>query len=88
MYAVRQDFNKLFLPQTIVATSMIITITLPSPPVDKQKLPPPLAKISHDEYVLIELQGTVNVECNDAADRNGQLVGNLRIDEVGVRRIQ
>ncbi|KAF8348918.1 Ctf8-domain-containing protein [Amanita rubescens] len=62
---------------------MIITITLASPPADRQKLPPPLAKISHDEYVLIELQGKVNVECNDGADRNGQLVGNLKIDEVG-----
>lgn len=67
---------------------MIITITLASPPTNGQKLPPPLAKISHEEYVLIELQGSLNVECTDAADRNGQLVGNLRIDEAGVRCIQ
>ena len=67
---------------------MLITITLASPQTDRQKLPPPLAKISHDEYVLIELQGSLNVECADGADRNGQLVGDLMIDEAGVRRIR
>lgn len=67
---------------------MLITITLSSSPTDRQKLPPPLAKISHDEYVLIELQGSLNVECTDGADRNGQLVGDLGIDEAGVRCIQ
>ncbi|KAF8628020.1 hypothetical protein AX15_004137 [Amanita polypyramis BW_CC] len=60
---------------------MIIPITVPSPSLNNPKLPPPLAKISHDEFVLIELQGSLNVECSDAADRNGQLVGDLKIDE-------
>lgn len=62
---------------------MIIPITVAPPSADRQKLPPPLAKISHDEFVLIELQGSLNVECSNGADRNGQLVGNISIDEAG-----
>jgi chromosome transmission fidelity protein 8 len=63
---------------------MIIPIMMAPSPEGNAKLPPSLAKISHDEVVLIELQGLLNVECKDAADRNGQLIGNLRIDETGV----
>ena len=71
----------------IQSTIMIIPVTVASSSPNNQKLPPPLAKISHGELVLIELQGTLNVECSDAADRNGRLVGNLRIDESGVTYI-
>jgi len=44
------------------------------------KLPPGLAKISHDEIVLIELQGSLDVECNHVSERDGKLVGKLKVD--------
>lgn len=64
---------------------MIIPITVAAPCEESSSnlLPPSLAKISHGEVVLIELQGSLNIECSEATDRNGQLVGNLRVDETG-----
>ncbi|KAG6832784.1 hypothetical protein H0H92_009402 [Tricholoma furcatifolium] len=44
------------------------------------KLPPNLAKISHDEVVLIELQGAFEVECNHPSEREGKLIGKLNFD--------
>jgi hypothetical protein len=44
-----------------------------------------LAKISHDEVVLIELQGSLEVESNHPSERDGKHVGKLRIDEATVR---
>ncbi|KIL64273.1 hypothetical protein M378DRAFT_186814 [Amanita muscaria Koide BX008] len=61
---------------------MIIPITVAAP-CSPNLLPPSLAKISHGEVVLIELQGSLNIECDEATDRNGQLVGILRVDETG-----
>jgi hypothetical protein len=62
---------------------MIIPITFPSPStesnVDSPRLPPQLAKLGHDEFVLIELQGSLSVE--GVATTRGQLVGTLRVDE-------
>jgi len=49
-----------------------------------QKLPPSLAKISHDEVVLIELQGELELE--NPSQRNGRLIGTLKIDDDLVRR--
>lgn len=63
--------------------TMIIPITFNSS-TKWPKLPPALAKISHDEVVLIELQGSLEVELNHPSERNGQLVGNLTIDEAAV----
>lgn len=61
---------------------MIIPITTTlSTASSKPQLPPQLAKISHDEYVLIELQGSLEVECNHDSERDGRLVGKLRVDE-------
>lgn len=51
------------------------------------KLPSGLVKISHDEVVLVELQGALEVECNHDSERDGKLVGNLKIDENTVSRI-
>ncbi|KAG6865975.1 hypothetical protein C0991_009977 [Blastosporella zonata] len=45
-------------------------------------LPPGLAKISHDEVVLIELQGALEVEGNHPSERDGKLVGKLTVDTV------
>ncbi|KAF8905093.1 chromosome transmission fidelity protein 8 [Gymnopilus junonius] len=59
---------------------MLIPITLTSSS-SNPKLPPGLVKISHDEYLLIELQGSLEVELNDPSERDSQLVGKLKIDE-------
>jgi len=60
---------------------MLIPITLPSSSSPSPKLPPGLVKISHDEIILIELQGSLEVELNHPSERNGKLVGKLEIDE-------
>ena len=62
---------------------MLISVTLPSYSANP-KLPSSLAKISHDELVLIELQGSLDVESKHPTERNGQFVGKLKIDEVTV----
>ncbi|KAF9491758.1 hypothetical protein BDN71DRAFT_1452466 [Pleurotus eryngii] len=59
---------------------MIIPITLSTSP--GAKLPSGLAKISHDEVVLIELQGALEVETTKPRERDGKVVGRLTIDEV------
>ncbi|KAF8968082.1 chromosome transmission fidelity protein 8 [Flammula alnicola] len=62
---------------------MLIPITLPSSSSTSShpKLPSGLVKISHDEIVLVELQGWLEVEVNNPSERNGKLVGKLKIDE-------
>lgn len=62
---------------------MLIPITIAHSS-SEPKLPPGLAKISHDEIVLIELQGTLEVESNHPKERNGKPVGTLKIDEISV----
>lgn len=59
---------------------MIIPLTIDSHS-PHPKLPPGLAKISHDEVVLIELQGSLEVECNHISERDGKFVGKLKIDD-------
>ncbi|KAG6857423.1 hypothetical protein H0H87_004785 [Tephrocybe sp. NHM501043] len=58
---------------------MIIPINVASTS-SNPKLPPGLAKISHDEVVLIELQGALEVECNHPNERDGKLVGKIKVD--------
>ncbi|KAK0223516.1 Ctf8-domain-containing protein [Armillaria fumosa] len=60
---------------------MLIPIDIPIPSTSNQKLPPAFTKVSHDETVLIELQGALDVESNHESERNGKLVGKLSIDE-------
>jgi len=60
---------------------MLIPLTIASSSSSNPKLPPGLVKISHDEIVLIELQGSLEVELNHPSERNGKLVGKLKIDE-------
>jgi chromosome transmission fidelity protein 8 len=62
---------------------MLIPITFNPTPNRQEtpKLPSTLAKISNDEVILIELQG--NLEGPQSLDKNGQLVGELTIDETG-----
>ena len=60
---------------------MLIPITITPSSFSNPKLPSGLAKISHDEVVLVELQGSLEVECNHLSERNGKLVGKLKIDD-------
>jgi hypothetical protein len=59
---------------------MLIQITK-TPSKSSHKLPPQLAKLGNDEIVLIELQGSLEVE----GVQDGQLVGTLKIDPKTVR---
>ncbi|EAU85403.1 hypothetical protein CC1G_07097 [Coprinopsis cinerea okayama7 len=60
---------------------MIIPITLSTDGICNPKLPHGLAKIANDEIVLVELQGSLDVEAKHPSERNGKLVGKLSIDE-------
>lgn len=60
---------------------MIIPINVVSSS-SNEKLPPGLANISHEEVVLIELQGSLEVECTNITESDGKLIGKLKIDEV------
>ncbi|KAF9453497.1 hypothetical protein P691DRAFT_800754 [Macrolepiota fuliginosa MF-IS2] len=65
---------------------MLIPVTFNPPgsqPTPPPKLPMALAKVSHDEVVLIELQGALEVEVTQPTDKNGKFVGKLTIDENG-----
>lgn len=64
---------------------MLIPIDLSPSSTVNPKLPSCLAKISHDEVVLIELQGSLEVESNHPSERDGKHVGKLKIDETTVR---
>ncbi len=58
---------------------MIIPVNLPSSSNSENEttFPPQLAKLGTKEVILLELQGSVQTE----GDRDGQLVGTLKIDE-------
>ncbi|KAJ6561976.1 Ctf8-domain-containing protein [Mycena capillaripes] len=62
---------------------MIISVNFPaaSTSTSTPRLPTALAKISHNELVLIELQGELEVECTNDRERDGRLVGRLSIDD-------
>lgn len=65
-----------------ILSQMLIPITVSSPSI--APLPPQLAKLGNDELVLIELQGSLDVECTDNSERDGQMVGTFRLDEGSV----
>lgn len=69
---------------------MIIPITFsPDSSTSNSKLPSTLAKISHDEIVLIELQGSLDAgEGAPPSERNGKFVGKLSIDDELVSALQ
>ncbi|KAF7289632.1 hypothetical protein HMN09_01325400 [Mycena chlorophos] len=46
-------------------------------------LPPALARISHSEVVLVELQGALEVDYVKPSERDGKLVGKLGLDNSG-----
>jgi len=55
---------------------MIIPITLKPPPDDARTLPPQLANLGNGDIVLIELQGSLEVQ----GSTDSQFVGTLEID--------
>ena len=56
---------------------MIVPITVTSPNAFSSKLIPSIAKLGHDELFLIELQGTLDVQCPESTAKDGQLIGML-----------
>ncbi|KAF9041919.1 hypothetical protein BDZ89DRAFT_980990 [Hymenopellis radicata] len=60
---------------------MIIPVDFVLPSTSNLKLPPSVAKVSHDEIVLVELQGTLDVESTYEGERDGKLVGKLTLDD-------
>lgn len=59
---------------------MLIPVTVSPASESNPKLPPGLAKISHDEIALIELQGLLEVEASRPEERDGKFVGKLNMD--------
>lgn len=49
-------------------------------------LPPQLVKLGNHESMLIELQGSLEVESNEPRERDGQRIGRLRFDETSVNQ--
>ena len=58
---------------------MLINVCVPSSSAINPKLPPCIAKIDHDELVLIEMQGTFDIECGEDSTTDGQFVGKLNL---------
>lgn len=56
---------------------MIVPITVTPPSAFSAKLPPSIATLGHDELFLIELQGTLDVQCPESTAKDGQLIGTL-----------
>lgn len=61
---------------------MIVPIAVPPPNAFSAKLPPSIAKLGHDELFLIELQGTLDVQCPESTAKDGQLIGTLNISDM------
>lgn len=59
---------------------MLIPINIPEPS-SSVKLPTQLAKLGSDEIVLLELQGSLEVESVSDSARDDQMVGKLRVDD-------
>lgn len=66
--------------------TMIIPISFHSSSADP-KLHPEIAKISHDELVLIEFQGSLDVTETRPGEKDGKFIGTLRLDANAVRSI-
>ena len=60
---------------------MLIDVSVSLSNVFNPKLLPCIAKLGHDELFLIELQGTLDVECSEDSTRDGQFVGKLNLKD-------
>ena len=56
---------------------MIVPIAVTPPNAFSPKLPPCVVTLGHDELFLIELQGTLDVQCPEYTAKDGQLIGTL-----------
>ena len=56
---------------------MIVAITVTPPNAFSPQLAPSIAQLGHDELFLIELQGTLDVQCPEWTAKDGQLIGTL-----------
>jgi len=61
---------------------MIVPIAVTPPNAFSPKLPPCIATLGHDELVLIELQGTLDVQCPELTTKDGQLIGTLNVADM------
>jgi hypothetical protein len=61
--------------------TMLIDVSVSSSSAFNPKLPSCIAKLDNDELVLIELQGTLDVECGEDATRDGQFIGKLNLKD-------
>ncbi|KAG1725385.1 Ctf8-domain-containing protein [Suillus lakei] len=62
---------------------MLVDVSVSLSSTFNPKFPPCIAKLGNDELVLIEMQGTLDVECNeDTTTRDGQFVGKLNLTDV------
>ncbi|KAG2369108.1 Ctf8-domain-containing protein [Suillus spraguei] len=60
---------------------MLIDVSISLSNAFNPKLPPCVAKLGHDELILIELQGTLDIECDEDTTRDGQFVGKLNLKD-------
>ncbi|KAG2122783.1 Ctf8-domain-containing protein [Suillus clintonianus] len=59
---------------------MVIDVSISLSNAFNPKLPSCVANLGHDELVLIEMQGTLDIECNeDTSTRDAQFVGKLNL---------
>lgn len=61
---------------------MVIDVSVSLSNAFNPKFPSCVAKLGHDELVLIELQGTLDIECDEDTTRDGQFVGKLNLNDV------
>ncbi|KAG2107247.1 Ctf8-domain-containing protein [Suillus discolor] len=59
----------------------VIDVSVSLSNVFNPKLPSCVAKLGHDELILIELQGTLDIECDEDTTRDGQFVGKLNLND-------
>lgn len=60
---------------------MVIDVSVSLSNAFNPKFPSCIAKLGHDELVLIELQGTLDIECDEDTTRDGQFVGKLNLED-------
>jgi chromosome transmission fidelity protein 8 len=60
---------------------MLIDVSVSLSNAFNPKFPSCVAKLGYDELVLIELQGTLDIECDEDTTRDGQFVGKLSLED-------
>ncbi|KAG1821079.1 Ctf8-domain-containing protein [Suillus subaureus] len=60
---------------------MLIDVSVSLSNAFNPRFPSCVAKLGHDELVLIELQGTLDIRCDEDTTRDGQFVGKLNLKD-------